>query len=118
MKGVLNKRPPSRTLLPSWSLSIVLKFLQGFPFIPIDKSSLEAIALKTVFLVAITTARRVSELSALGRNPPYSRVERVVYEPFPDFSLRRPLRPIWVRILFCLILLIRLYVLNPYSCGM
>jgi hypothetical protein len=48
MKGVLNKRPPCRTLLPTWSLRTVLKFLKGFPFIPHGRVSLEAIALKTI----------------------------------------------------------------------
>jgi len=43
--------------------------------VPHDKASLEALTMKTVFLVAVTTARRVSELSALGRNPPYARIE-------------------------------------------
>lgn len=70
------KNPPHRSLLPSWNLDVVLDFLQNWPFEPVTKASLESITLKTVFLVAITTARRVSEIGALGRNSPYVREEQ------------------------------------------
>ena len=75
MKGVVIKKPPHRSLLPNWNLKIVLDFLQGPPFEPIEQARLEAITMKTIFLVAITTARRVSEIAALGRVPPYIRQE-------------------------------------------
>jgi integrase len=76
MKGVMIKKPPSRSLLPTWDLKTVLNFLQGVLFEPVTAASIQAITMKMIFLVAITTARRVSELAALGRHSPYMREER------------------------------------------
>jgi integrase len=75
MKGVFNKRPPCWKLLPTWDINIVLKFLQKAPFEPLKRASLHALTFKTIFLVAITSARRCSELQALGRSEPYLRFE-------------------------------------------
>ena len=75
MKGAFMNNPPVRTLLPSWELSILLEYLQGHPFEPLHRASLGDVTLKTVFLTAITSARRVSELGSLGRVAPYIRWE-------------------------------------------
>ena len=71
MKGVFQKNPPSRSLLPSWDVNVVLSFLEGEPFEPLSEASLASVTLKTIFLVALASARRCSELQALGRHPPY-----------------------------------------------
>ncbi len=65
----------TKTLLPTWNLHYVLKFLQGPPFEPLIKASLHALTWKTSFLVAITSARRSSEIAAMGRREPYFRVD-------------------------------------------
>jgi integrase len=75
MKGVFLKNPPTRSLLPSWDVDVVLSFLEGEPFEPLVKASLHSLTFKTVFLVALASVRRCSELQAIGRNAPYFRVE-------------------------------------------
>ena len=63
------KRPPSKTLLPAWSLPAVLKALASAPFEPLHKASLRLLTLKTAFLVAIASGHRVSSLRALCVDP-------------------------------------------------
>jgi hypothetical protein len=69
------KNPPTRSLLPTWDVNVDLKFLEAEPFEPLQRASLHALTFKTVFLVALTSVRRCSELQALGRNAPYIRFE-------------------------------------------
>lgn len=65
LKGVFNLRPPSSKLVPEWELPKVLAVLQKHPFEPLRKASLKYLTLKCVFLTAITTFRRCSDLQAL-----------------------------------------------------
>ena len=44
------KRPPEKTLLPAWSLPVVLRALAEAPFEPLHKISLHCLAIKTAFL--------------------------------------------------------------------
>ena len=52
---------------PSWDLSKVLSFLRSSPFEPLSTVSLRDITRKTLFLIALATAKRVGELQALPR---------------------------------------------------
>ena len=54
-------RPPSRDLLK------VLEFLRSSVFEPLANASLRDLTRKTLFLVALATAKRVGELQALSR---------------------------------------------------
>ena len=65
LKGVFNSRPPDKRLMPEWDLKKVLDFLLGSLFEPISKVSLKYLTLKSVFLAAISTFRRCSDLQAL-----------------------------------------------------
>lgn len=65
LKGALNLRPQVVHHYPAWELSVVLRVLSGSPFEPVRTSSLRHLSLKTAFLIAITSSRRVSELAAL-----------------------------------------------------
>jgi hypothetical protein len=65
LKGVFNLRPPVSKLAPEWDLGKVLKMLKLSPFEPLHKTSLKCLTLKTVFLTAITTFRRCSDLQSL-----------------------------------------------------
>ena len=65
IKGVFNSRPPQVKLLPEWDLELVLKALETEPFEPINGVSLKYLTYKTVFLMAITTFRRCSDLQSL-----------------------------------------------------
>ena len=59
------ERPPQRKVAPQWNLSLVLQALLKPPFEPIAKCELKFLTLKTVFLVALASGRRRSELHAL-----------------------------------------------------
>ena len=65
LKGVFNTRPPVTKLLPEWDLTKVLDLLQKSPFEPLKHADLKYVTFKTVFLIAITTFRRCSDLQAL-----------------------------------------------------
>ena len=66
MKGI-----PHMTL-PYWCLELVLVALTKVPFEPIE-TCLNNLTWKTVFLLAITSGRRASEMHALCYKPPYIR---------------------------------------------
>ena len=61
--------PVTHVFYPRLSLRVVLNFLMKPPFEPIAKCSLENLTLKTVFLVALASGRRRSELCALSFDP-------------------------------------------------
>ena len=60
------QRPVDRPLAPKWDLAFVLTHMCKAPFEPLDKASLFYLSVKTVFLVTLATARRVSEVHALS----------------------------------------------------
>ena len=62
-------------LVPEWDLRVVLTALQKYPFEPLSKSSLKYVTLKTVFLTAITTFRRVGDIQALKLGEKYVSVQ-------------------------------------------
>jgi len=63
------ERPKVTSLVPKWSLSKVLQFLQSSEYLPTESASDSALRDKTVFLIALATAARVSELHALSSSP-------------------------------------------------
>lgn len=65
LKGVFHSRPPKVKLLPEWDLDLVLKMLENKPFEPLHEISLKLLTFKTIFLTAITTFRRCSDLQSL-----------------------------------------------------
>lgn len=65
-RGMLLERPRPVHNTPKWDLSVVLKVLMRHPFEPMSISSMKYLTLKTVFLVALATAQRRSELHALS----------------------------------------------------
>ena len=65
LKGTFNLRLPTTELLPEWDLPLVLKFLKKPPFEPLSLSTLKYLTWKCLFLVAITTFRRSSDIQAL-----------------------------------------------------
>ena len=64
LSGARHIRPPP-VVLPQWSLHPVLMALTEHPWEPLHLCDLKMLTLKTAFLVAIASARRVSELQAL-----------------------------------------------------
>ena len=57
-------RPRGRRGIPSWNLSLVLHQLTRAPFEPLWEASLKHLTFKTVFLLALGSGRRRSEIHA------------------------------------------------------
>ena len=74
LRGYKHQRPPRRRLAPPWDLAIVLAALREAPYEPLEKAPLRELTFKAIFLLAITSVRRVSELQALCAVPPYTTV--------------------------------------------
>lgn len=66
IKGFLHLCPPTVHRYPSWDLPFVLQTLIEPPFEPLGSVALKYLPFKVAFLLAVTSARRVSELSALS----------------------------------------------------
>jgi hypothetical protein len=60
------QRPVTRSLTPRWNLSCVLWSLTKTPYEPLSEASFQDLTLKTVFLLALASARRRSEIHALS----------------------------------------------------
>ena len=67
------KRPVDRSLAPKWDLAFVLSHICKAQFEPLDKALLFYLSVKTVFLVTLATARRVSEVHALSMDSDHLR---------------------------------------------
>ena len=68
LKSFFLKRPPSQSLIPSWSFPSVLRSLTSSPFEPLHKASLIHLTLKTVFLLAVALGLPVSSSPSFGPN--------------------------------------------------
>ncbi len=72
LRGALRMRPPVRSRVPTWDLAVVLEALCiPPPFEPIEETSDRRLSLKTTFLLAITSLKRVGDLQALSVAPSY-----------------------------------------------
>ena len=69
--------------LPSWDLFLVLSSLKESPFEPLYSSDLKALTLKTVFLIALASGRRASEICHLS-----GLCQDIAREQDGSFSLR------------------------------
>ena len=65
-KSMSVERPRSLQVTPKWDLPIVLDSLMKHPYEPKAFGDLKQLTLKTVFLLAMATAKRQSELHALS----------------------------------------------------
>ncbi|KAF7249285.1 NADH-quinone oxidoreductase subunit C/D [Varanus komodoensis] len=86
IKGLQNLHPSIRPAMPTWSLSVVLQALTKPPFKPLATADLRLVSWKTAFLVAVTSARRASELCALRINPPFLNFHKEKVVLRMDFS--------------------------------
>ena len=66
-KGLLVRFPPKRLIVPEWNLDVVLSALKKPPYYDKDLQliGMRRLTLRTAFLVALTTARRASEIGAI-----------------------------------------------------
>ena len=86
-------RPKGRRGITSWNLSLVLHQLTKAPFEPIKEASLKYLTFKTVFLLALGSAKRRSEIHAWqNRNIRHqSDWSKVSLYPSPSFLSKNQL---------------------------
>ena len=86
-------RPKGRRGIPSWNLSLVLHQLIKAPFEPLKESSLKHLTFKTVFLLALGSGKRRSEIHAwLHKNIRHqSDWSKVSLYPSPSFLSKNQL---------------------------
>jgi hypothetical protein len=65
LKGLEIAQPRQSPVIPSWDLGIVMSALRCAPYEPLGSASLKDLTYKTVFLVAMASGGRRSELQAL-----------------------------------------------------
>lgn len=87
LKACIKIRPPRKPVFPTWDLSTVLEALSKEPFFPLESISLWDLTLKLSFLIAIMSAKRVSEIHALLIKEPHLVLypDRVVLRPSEQF---------------------------------
>ena len=86
IKGIFHSNPKSNQLLPNWDLPLVLEALTKPPFEPLRSIELKYLTWKTVFLVALASAARVSELHALSTCNTCFRIEVSGIRLFPKLE--------------------------------
>ena len=69
LAGVDRIRPALRRISPPWDLSVVLDWLSGRSFLELSSLSLQLLTWKAVFLVAVTSGRRVGDIHAMSADP-------------------------------------------------
>ena len=69
IKSMELEKPVISRVVTHWDLSLVLDSLKKFLFEPMSSCSLKCLTQKTVFLIALTSGRRRSELHALSATP-------------------------------------------------
>ena len=86
-------RPKGRRGIPSWNLSLVLHQLTKAPFEPLREASLKHLTFKTVFLMALGSGKRRSEIHAwLHKNIRHqSDWSKVSLYPSPSFLSKNQL---------------------------
>ena len=84
LKGLQKGQGPQRVLVPPWDLELVLRALKKDPFEPVRLCVDKYLTWKTVFLVAVASARRVGELQALCHQPPYLAFSATGVTMFPN----------------------------------
>ena len=84
--------PRINNLTPKWDLNLVLNSLIQAPYEPLKLANLHNLTLKTVFLLALATTKRVSELHALSHVVNHSSHWKSVTLTFsPDFVAKTQL---------------------------
>lgn len=86
MKGMYNTHPNYKALLPNWDLPSVLWRLCDPPFEPLNSCDLKFLTWKCVFLLALASASRVSELHALSIKEGNIRFEKHGIRLLPDLN--------------------------------
>lgn len=86
-KGLERLYPKLREPIPLWHLNLILSKLMVPPFEPSAMCSLLHLSWNLIFITAISSARRVSQLHSLTSDPPYTVFfkDKVYLCPHPSF---------------------------------
>ncbi len=69
LRGIGRLRPRVRPRMPTWDLAVVLEALSKVPFETLEEVLLRFLTVKTVFLLAISSLKKVGDLQALSVDP-------------------------------------------------
>lgn len=69
VRGIAASQVSRPRRVPSWDLFLVLAYLRGPPFEPLNSLNRELLTLKTTFLIMLASGRRASEVNALSGLP-------------------------------------------------
>ncbi|CAM4662369.1 unnamed protein product [Leuciscus chuanchicus] len=69
LRGTWRLRPAVRSRVPPWDLSVALQGLSQAPFEPIEEVPEKFLTLKALFLLAISSLKRIGDLQALSVAP-------------------------------------------------
>ena len=86
LRSFMLEHPPQRKILPQWSLPLILQVLLKPPFEPLQKSDLKHLTLKTVFLTALASGRRRSELHTLRFDLVHFQQNQLLVTLYPDID--------------------------------
>ena len=76
IRAVKLRRARQKFRIPAWDLRLVLQFLTGPRYEPLESASLADLTHKTAFLLLLASGRRASEIHALSGLAPDTRRER------------------------------------------
>ncbi|XP_039399555.1 uncharacterized protein LOC120407706 [Mauremys reevesii] len=87
-KSIINLFPQPQLPTPMWYLKLLLQGLTRPLFQPMTTCLLTNLSMKTVFLIAITSAKRIGKITALMLHPPYTVFfpDKVTLRPHPKFN--------------------------------
>ena len=85
------ERPRTKVHFPKWDLAIVLAALSNAPFEPLEECGFKELTLKTVFLTALASGRRRSEIHALVCSDIEFSEHSVSLGTFPGFLAKNQL---------------------------
>ena len=85
------ERPRTRPHFPKWDLAVVLSALNSSPFEPLDSCGFKELTFKTVFLTALASGRRRSEIHALSCSDVQFSDQSVSLSTFPGFLAKNQL---------------------------
>ena len=85
------ERPRTRPHFPKWDIAVVLSALNSSPFEPLDSCGFKELTFKTVFLTALASGRRRSEIHALSCSDVQFSDQSVSLSTFPGFLAKNQL---------------------------
>jgi hypothetical protein len=92
LKNLKSEVPKKSLQFPKWELCVVLRGLRLPPFEPLNEIEIKYLSFKTVFLVALASAARVSEISALSAEEGFISMKedksQVTLRPFAGFMAK------------------------------